>query len=138
MASRDKAVVTEMSARDALPLDRPALAVLVDTFYDRVRRDPLLGPTFAGAIADGEWDQHKERMVSFWSTAMLKAREFRGNVFGKHQAMPQLTPAHFARWLALFEDTAGMLFAPDDAHALVDAARGMARGLQIGLFGRAA
>jgi len=138
MASRDKAVATEMSARDALPLDRPALAVLVDTFYDRVRRDPLLGPVFADAIADGEWDQHKERMVSFWSTAMLKAREFRGNVFGKHQAMPQLTPAHFARWLALFEDTAGMLFAPDDADALVDAARGMARGLQIGLFGRAA
>lgn len=127
-----------MSARDALPLDRPALAVLVDVFYEQVRRDPLLGPVFAGAIADGEWDHHKQRMVAFWSTAMLKAREFRGNVFGKHQAMPQLTPQHFARWLALFEETAGTLFAPADADALVDAARGMARGLQIGLFGRAA
>lgn len=129
-----------MSARDdlPLPLDRPALAVLVDVFYDQVRRDPLLGPVFAGVIADGEWDHHKERMVSFWSTAMLKAREFRGNVFGKHQAMHELTPAHFARWLALFEETAGALFAPADADALVDAARGMARGLQIGLFGRAA
>ncbi len=130
--------MTAMSARDALPLDRPALAVLVDVFYDQVRRDPLLGPVFAGVIADGEWVRHKERMVSFWSTAMLKAREFRGNVFGKHQAMPQLTPAHFARWLALFEETAGRLFAPADAAALVDAARGMARGLQIGLFGRGA
>ncbi len=128
-----------MSARDAfLPLDRPALAMLVDVFYDQVRRDPLLGPVFAGVIADGDWHHHKERMVAFWSTAMLKAREFRGNVFGKHQAMPQLTPAHFARWLALFEDTAGALFAPADAEALVDAAGGMARGLQIGLFGRAA
>ncbi|WP_123070418.1 group III truncated hemoglobin [Massilia aurea] len=129
-----------MSARDdlPLPLDRPALAVLVNVFYDQVRRDPLLGPVFAGVIADGEWEHHKERMVAFWSTAMLKAREFRGNVFGKHQAMPQLTPAHFARWLALFEETAGTLFAPADTEALVDAARGMARGLQIGLFGRAA
>ena len=121
-----------------LPLARPSLARLVDEFYDEVRRDALLGPVFAGVIADGAWDHHKERMVAFWSTAMLGAREFRGNVYGKHQAMPQLTPAHFARWLALFEATAGALFAPADAQALYDAARGMARGLQIGLFGRAA
>lgn len=121
-----------------LPLDRPALAILVDTFYDAVRRDALLGPVFAGMIAAGGWDHHKVRMVAFWSTAMLGAREFRGNVFGKHQALPQLTPAHFARWLALFEATCDALFAPADADALVAAARGMARGLQIGLFGRAA
>lgn len=121
-----------------LPLDRPALAMLVDAFYDDVRRDALLGPVFAAAIPDGAWDRHKERMVSFWSTAMLGAREFRGNVFGKHQAMPQLTPEHFARWLALFGAQADALFARDDAEALLEAARGMARGLQIGLFGRAA
>lgn len=121
-----------------LPLDRPALVMLVDAFYDEVRHDALLGPVFAGAIADGDWDHHQERMVSFWSTAMLGAREFRGNVFGKHRAIPQLTPGHFARWLALFEAIARALFAQDDAEALVDAARGMARGLQIGLFGRAA
>ncbi|WP_137173954.1 group III truncated hemoglobin [Massilia sp. HP4] len=121
-----------------LPLDRPALVTLVDAFYDEVRYDALLGPVFADAIADGAWDHHKQRMVSFWSTAMLGAREFRGNVFGKHQAMPQLTPEHFARWLALFSARAHALFAHDDAEALLDAARGMARGLQIGLFGRAA
>lgn len=121
-----------------LALDRPALVMLVDAFYDDVRRDELLGPAFAAAIPDGAWDHHKARMVSFWSTAMLGAREFRGNVFGKHQAMPQLTPGHFGRWLALFEARAHALFAHDDAEALVDAARGMARGLQIGLFGRAA
>lgn len=121
-----------------LPLDRPALVLLVDTFYAEVRRDALLGPVFADAIPDGAWDHHKERMVSFWSTAMLGAREFRGNVFGKHQAMPQLTPEHFARWLALFDARAHALFAREDAEALLDAARGMARGLQIGLFGRAA
>lgn len=127
-----------MRPPEHLPLARPSLVELVDAFYDDVRRDALLGPVFAGAIADGAWDHHKARMVSFWSTAMLGAREFRGNVYGKHQAMPQLTPAHFARWLALFEARAGALFAPGDAAALVDAARGMARGLQIGLFGRAA
>ena len=127
-----------MRAPDYLPLDRPALVALVDSFYDDVRRDALLGPVFAGAIADDAWDHHKARMVLFWSTAMLGAREFRGNVYGKHQAIGQLTPEHFARWLALFEARVGALFARDDAAALVDAARGMSRGLQIGLFGRAA
>ena len=127
-----------MSAPNYLPLARSSLVELVDAFYDDVRRDALLGPVFAGAIADGAWAHHKERMVSFWSTAMLGAHEFRGNVYGKHRAMPQLTPAHFARWLVLFEARAGALFAQGDAEALVDAARGMARGLQIGLFGRAA
>lgn len=121
-----------------LPLDRPALAILVNSFYDQVRQDALLGPLFAPMIDAGGWDHHKSRIVSFWSTAMLGAREFRGNVYGKHQAMPQLTRAHFARWLALFEATADALFAPEDAAALMAAARGMARGLQIGLFGRAA
>ncbi|MDR8085601.1 globin, partial [Acinetobacter baumannii] len=48
-----------------LPLDRPALVLLVDTFYAEVRRDALLGPVFADAIPDGAWDHHKERMVSF-------------------------------------------------------------------------
>lgn len=121
-----------------LSLDRPALGEMVDMFYGEVRHDALLGPVFADIIANGGWDHHKSRMVSFWATAMLGAREFRGNVYGKHQAMPQLTPAHFARWLQLFEATTAALFAPDDADALQDTARGMARGLQIGLFGRAA
>lgn len=127
-----------MDSNDFLALERPSLVILVDAFYGQVRSDTLLGPVFAEVIADADWDHHKERMVAFWSTAMLGAREFRGNVYGKHQAMPQLTPAHFARWLMLFEATAGALFAPADAAALLDAARGMARGLQIGLFGRAA
>lgn len=127
-----------MDCKDFLALERPSLVALVDAFYGQVRSDTLLGPVFAGVIADADWDHHKQRMVAFWSTAMLGAREFRGNVYGKHQAMPQLTPAHFARWLMLFETTASALFAPADAAALLDAARGMARGLQIGLFGRAA
>lgn len=121
-----------------LSLDRDGLAALVDHFYDAVRRDGLLGPVFADVIEAGAWDHHKDRMIAFWSTAILGTREFKGNVFGKHKAMPALTPAHFERWLDLFEATSGALFTPADAEALQDTAWGMARGMQIGLFGRAA
>ena len=42
---------------DHAPLDEAAIALLVDRFYDRVRRDPELGPVFNNAVHD--WDVHK-------------------------------------------------------------------------------
>lgn len=120
------------------PLDRAAVSELVDRFYEAVRRDALLGPVFGGAIAPHEWEHHKARMVAFWCTAMLGTREFRGNVFERHRVLPGIAPAHFTRWLALFHETAAGMFDPPQAASLVDAARGLARGMQIGLFGRPA
>jgi len=117
------------------PLDRAALTILVDNFYDDARRDPLLGPVFADTIADDAWDAHKARLVAFWSTALLGTREFRGNVFIKHVDMPGLAPQHFGRWLALFEARVTTMFAPRDAQSLMLTAQGLARGMQVGLFG---
>lgn len=37
---------------------------LVEAFYQRGRRDPLLGPVFESRIA-GRWDEHLERMARF-------------------------------------------------------------------------
>lgn len=120
------------------PLDRAALTVLVDTFYDDARRDPLLGPVFEQAIADDQWVTHKARLVAFWSTALLGTREFRGNVFVKHVDMPGLAPQHFKRWLQLFEARVDAMFGPRDAQSLMLTAQGLARGMQVGLFGETA
>ena len=37
---------------------------LVDSFYESVRRDPLLGPIFEETIAD--WGAHLPTMYRFW------------------------------------------------------------------------
>jgi hypothetical protein len=37
-------------------------------FYDKVRRDAVLGPIFETAIGS-EWDAHIERIIQFWLTA---------------------------------------------------------------------
>ncbi len=130
--------MTNMSAAPPATtrLDEATLTALVHAFYARVRRDGELGPPFEAAIDD--WPAHLDRMVDFWSTVMLDTRRFKGNVSARHQAMQGLTPALFARWLVLFGECARALCAPDDARALEKIAGRVARGLQIGLFGRAA
>ena len=37
------------------------IADLVDAFYARIRKDPVLGPIFDGAIGDG-WDAHLAKL----------------------------------------------------------------------------
>jgi hemoglobin len=34
------------------------ITAVVDAFYMKVRRDPVLGPVFARAIADDAWPAH--------------------------------------------------------------------------------
>lgn len=74
-------------------------------FYDRVRADGLLAPVFDGAVAADEWPHHLERMCDFWSSSLLKTGRFQGRPMQKHLALPELTDAHFQRWLSLFRQT---------------------------------
>jgi hemoglobin len=45
-----------------------------------------------------------------------------------------LTPAHFARWLALFEATARVHFTEEGAGHMLERARRIARSLEMGLI----
>ncbi|MCT6719852.1 group III truncated hemoglobin [Acidovorax sp. K2F] len=110
-----------------------SITQLVHGFYGDVRRDPLLGPVFEKAL-HGHWDAHLQRLVDFWSTVALGARSFKGDVFGKHMALEGVTPAHFAAWVALWQQHTNRLFAPEVAHDLQVAAHGIARNLFRGYF----
>lgn len=115
-------------------VDRSAIEHLVYSFYDDVRADPLLGPTFQAVLAD-RWATHLPRMVDFWSTMILGTRNFSGNVFGKHMALEGIGPTHFSHWLRLWFAKSGELFAPPVAHQLQFMALGIARNLYRGYFG---
>lgn len=117
-------------------LDEAALAGFLDAFYARVRQDPLLGPVFAAAIPEAEWPRHMATIRNFWSSVLLKTGRYKGNPFGKHQALAVLEPAHFARWLGLFEATAVGHFEPETAAALVARAHRIGDSLKAGLFFR--
>lgn len=115
-------------------VDRSAIERLVYSFYDDVRADPLLGPTFDAVLAD-RWAAHLPRMVEFWSTMILGTRSFSGNVFGKHMVLEGIGTKHFSAWLRLWFAKSGEQFAPPVAHQLQFMALGIARNLHRGYFG---
>lgn len=79
------------------------IQLLVNTFYDRVRADELLGPIFNGVIQN-RWPEHLEKMYRFWQTVLLGEHTYLGSPFAPHAKL-EVAKEHFDRWLALFEST---------------------------------
>jgi hemoglobin len=112
------------------------IRALVDRFYARVRRDPVLGPVFADAIAEDAWPAHLEKMYAFWSSVMLTSGRYKGNPVGTHQTVAGIAPPLFGNWLDLFEAAAVELFVPEIADRFVGAARRIGESLKLALFFR--
>src|SRR5688500_4856136 len=82
---------------------------LVDSFYDRVNRDELLGPVF-NDVAKVDWEHHLPTMYSFWNTMLFRTGEYSGRPWPKHEVLP-LRKELFERWVKLFCETVDSLFA---------------------------
>ena len=117
-------------------LTEAALAVFLDAFYAKVRRDPLIGPVFARKIPDEAWPRHLATIRDFWSSVLLKTGRYKGNPFGRHLGIAGIAPPHFARWLGLFEETAAEVFTPEIAAEIVERAHRIGDSLKAGLFFR--
>ncbi|QGZ61592.1 group III truncated hemoglobin [Paraburkholderia acidisoli] len=107
---------------------------LVYAFYDRVRADADLGPLFDSLLA-GRWDEHLPKMCRFWSSIVLGAKSYRGNVQQAHDPVPGVEPRHFSRWLYLFLDTVEARFEPAAAVQFMEPALRIAQSLQLSRFG---
>lgn len=114
------------------------IARLVDSFYGRVRADPVLAPVFHAAIGESpaEWAAHLAKLRRFWSAVMLRSGAYHGDPFSAHLRLPGLTPEMFTRWLALFDATCADSFPPETAAAFGERAHRIARSLRMGLFER--
>jgi hemoglobin len=88
--------------------NREDVVLLVNTFYQRVREDELIGPVFEQRI-QGNWDPHLNTMHDFWYTLLFGKEAYRGNPFAKHIGLP-VGSVHFERWLLLFNATLDQLF----------------------------
>lgn len=75
---------------------------LVDTFYEKVRQDKLIGPIFDERIQD-RWPQHLEKMYRFWQTVLLEEHTYFGSPFAPHAHLP-VEWNHFERWIDLFNE----------------------------------
>ena len=103
-----------MGRVDAVPawrgrdLDDPAeIAEMVRRFYLDVAHDDLLGPVF-NDVARVDWAEHLPKLTAYWCRNLLGLPGYEGNPFRAHRrvhALTPFTPAHFERWLELFEET---------------------------------
>lgn len=89
-------------------LTQEDVALLVNSFYAKVRADHLLGAIFNDVIQDN-WPAHLKRMIDFWSTVLLYTRTYKDDPMPKHLPLP-IGKEHFDRWLALFDETIGEHF----------------------------
>lgn len=86
---------------------------LVDTFYEKVRRNELIGPIFNERIQD-RWPQHLEKMYTFWQTVLLGEHTYFGSPFPPHANLP-VSHKHFEKWMELFTQTLDELFTGEKA-----------------------
>jgi len=87
---------------------RKDIELLVNTFYEKVRKDSLLAPIFQNKIP-GDWGPHLDTMYRFWNAALFNVREYTGNPLRKHWEL-SLQQEHFERWISLFYTTIDELF----------------------------
>ena len=90
-------------------LNRADIELLVDTFYNRVKTDPVLKPFFKQV----NWDRHVKIMYDFWENAIFYTGTYSGNPINVHRHIHDklpLTKEAFAIWLKLFLQTSDDLF----------------------------
>jgi hemoglobin len=113
-------------------ISEAALQRLVTLFYGRVRRDPLIGPVFEGAIHD--WPEHLDKLQAFWSSVMLTSGRYKGRPLPTHIKLGDaITPASFERWLALWREATEEALPPRAAAAMQEKAARIAESLSLGI-----
>ena len=119
----------------AAPITEEDIAKITNVFYAWVRKDELLGPIFNDKIgtSDAQWEPHIAHINNFWSGIFLKTGRFDGNPMTKHAFLNGLTPAHFTRWLELFEKAGAKTLPPAKAAHFEATAQRIGQSLQMGL-----
>ncbi|MCB0537010.1 MAG: group III truncated hemoglobin [Bacteroidetes bacterium] len=98
--------------------NRKDIELLVNTFYDKVRNNPVLGYIFDD-VAKIDWENHLPKMYSFWASILLEEHSFSGNPMQKHIALSkitEMTDKEFSEWLHLFTVTVDELFVGEKAN----------------------
>ena len=84
------------------------IRLLVDSFYEKIRNDNLVGGIFNSVIKD-RWPEHLEKMYRFWQTVLLSEHTYFGAPFPPHAKLP-VEQKHFDAWLSLWHETIDAYF----------------------------
>ncbi len=117
-------------------LDEVMIRAVVDEFYVRARRDDIVGPVFNRVIPDAEWPAHLAKIADFWSSMLLGTGRYDGRPMPKHMGIPELSDAHFMRWLRLFRETVTELCPPDIAALFIERSERIGNSFRMNIYMR--
>lgn len=92
---------------------RDDIRLLVDSFYEKALKDPLIGFLFT-EIARIDLPTHLPKLYAFWEMVLLGGNSYQGSPMVPHFHLHLRHPlelAHFTRWLELFHQTVDDHFA---------------------------
>lgn len=117
--------------------NRDDVSKLVNTFYDKIRNDEVLGPIFEMHL-EGRWAAHLEKLTDFWETNLFGIPKFSGNPQRAHAVVDKnldhtVSQNHFSHWVEMWHQTIDELFEGRLADRAKMAAERMAQGLYLGV-----
>ncbi|MFC4636944.1 globin [Deinococcus hohokamensis] len=125
------ALPQERSRRPGSPLEalggEATLRRVLTDFYDRARRDELLGPVFGAHVTD--WAAHLDQVTAFWVTMLGGGARWTGHLGGVHAGLG-VQAQHLSRWLELFAQAVQAHLPPAAAADLIRRAETM--GARLG------
>jgi len=133
MTVSDRRTQIAAEIAESTGINEAMIESLVRAFYDKARKDALLGPIFDRHVVD--WETHLNRMCAFWSSVALMTGRYHGQTMAKHLPLP-VDSRHFDRWLELFRQTALEACPPAAAAHLVERAARVAESLELGIAGQ--
>ena len=110
---------------------RQDIEILVNSFYDKVKQDALIGPIF-NDTANVNWDEHLPKLYNFWEDLLLGTNKYNGRPFPPHVVL-NLKMEHFERWLALFFKTVDENFTGTKADEAKSRALRIAKNFSVNL-----
>jgi hemoglobin len=106
---------------------------VIAAFYEKVKRDPALGPVFNTIIGD-DWDAHLEKITSFWLFVTRLGTGYRTRDFmPAHVRHAAIRASLLPQWLHLFRETVNDVCPPPAAKVLIEIAEGMADSIRLSL-----
>lgn len=108
--------------------NRQDIAKLVNSFYETVKTDPVIGHFFT-EVVHVHWDEHLPKMYDFWESIVFGSGNFKGNPMARHFQISQIAPietTHFNHWLKLWTENADRLFAGQNTEQIKQRAQNIA------------
>lgn len=111
--------------------NRKDIEKLVDTFYDKIKNDTVIGYLFTD-VAKVNWELHLPKMYDFWENILFYTANYEGNPMVKHKELHSkstMTEAHFNHWNTIFNQTVDLLFEGSKAEEIKNRAANIAMAM---------